>query len=181
MTHFKPYQFIVLIYLLVPWLFVGCRDNYTSVSFVKVESERTKLIDGIESYQTIDEFKGFLSRSSLQWEVSKDSQSSPKGRPPFNMYTITIKNYSHLGLSGSLIVTFFNNRLLATTFYPSDFGKYIALLSKAEGITFDNNHEVKLPPQTRVRFATDHKGQNYVDWSDIRLDREVELWIKKYS
>jgi hypothetical protein len=181
MTHLKSYQFTGPIYLLVLWLLVGCGGDYSSASFAKVESERTKLIDGIESYQSIEEFKGYLTSRPWQWEVSKGRQSSPKGRPPFNIVTITIKNYSHLGFSGDLIVTFFNDRLMATTFYPSNVEKYIQILRKAEGITFDNNHEAELPPQTRVRFATDHKGREYVDWSDIRLDKEVELWIKKYS
>jgi len=163
------------------WLLVGCLDSYSSVSFVKVETERTKLINGIESYQSIDEFKDFLNRGSLQWEVGNVSQPSPKGRPPFNMYTITIKNYSHLGFTGELNVGFFNNRLMGTIFYPSDVEKYIEALGKLAGLKFDNNQEAKLPPHTRIRYATDYKGQKYVNWSDIRLDKELEIWIKKYS
>jgi hypothetical protein len=97
------------IYSLLSCLLVGCRDDYASVSFLKVESERTRLIEAIESYQSINEFKGFLSRSSFQWEESED-QPSPKGRPPFNMHTITIQNFLDLGFSGELDVAFFNNR-----------------------------------------------------------------------
>lgn len=70
---------------------------------------------------------------------------------------------------------------MATTLYPADIEKYIDILRKTEGVKFDNNGEANLLSQTRIRFATDHKGQKYVDWSDIRLDKEVELWIKKYS
>jgi hypothetical protein len=150
------------------------------ISFIKVESERTRLINGIECYQSIDEFKSFLSRSSLQWEESKDTQPSPKSRPPFNMFTITIKNYSHLGFSGELNIGFFNNRLINTTFYPTVVEKYIEALGK-EGIKLDNKEEAKLLPYTRVRVATDYKGRRYIKWSDIRLDKEVELWIKRYS
>ena len=67
------------------------------VSFVRIEPERTRLINGIESYQSIDEFKGSLSRSLFQWEEGKDNQPASTGRPPFNTHTITVKNYSHLG------------------------------------------------------------------------------------
>jgi hypothetical protein len=150
------------------------------ISFVKVESERTKLINGIESYQSIAEFKGFLSRSSFQSEESRDNQPSPKGRPPFNMHTITIKNYSHLGFSGELDIGFFNNRLNSSIFYPAEIEKYISALEK-EGLKLDNNRETIRPPHTRVQIATDYKGRKYVKWSDIRLDKEVELWIKRYS
>ena len=181
MIHLKPYQFMCLIHLLVIWLLAGCGDNYSSSSFVKVESERTKLIDGIESYQSMDEFKGFLSRSSFQWKLGEDSRPSAKARPPFNISTITIKNYSHLGFPGELSIGFFNNRLMGTTFYPTDIDKYIEALAKADGIKFDNNQEARLPTHTLVRIATDYKGQKYVRWSDVRLDKEVELWIKKYS
>ena len=171
---------VVFIYSLLLCFLGGCRDNYASVSFVKVESERTKLIDGIESYQSIDEFKGFLSRSSFQWEESKDDPS-PKGRPPFNMHTITIKNYLHLGFSGEMNVGFFNDRLISATFYPSDSEKYVQAIAKATGIKFDSTQEATLPSHTSVRLGTDYKGREYVDWSDLRLDKEVQLWIERYS
>ncbi|MBU1043188.1 MAG: hypothetical protein KJ915_02175 [Candidatus Omnitrophica bacterium] len=149
------------------------------ISFIEIQSERTKLIDGIESYQSINEFKGFLKLSSLQWEENTNPLS-PKGRPPFNITTITIKNYLHLDYSGELIVSFFNNRLTSTNFYPKDVVGYFEAISK-EGVTFDSNQEAKLPPHTHVYLAVDHKGRKYVDWADVRLEKEVELWIKRYS
>jgi hypothetical protein len=181
MKHLKTCPYFVLGFVLVSCLFVGCTNNYDSVSFVKVESERTKLIAGIESYQDISEFKSFLKRNSYQWEFNEDSRPSPKGRPPFNMSTVTIKNFTHDNFSGELTVGFFNNRLISTTFYPSNIEPYIKALENAEGLKFDSGEEVKLPPHTRVRFATDHKGRKYVEWSDVRLDKEIELWIKRYS
>jgi len=80
-----------------------------------------------------------------------------------------------------LNIGFFNNRLISTTFYPSDVEKYIAALTKTAGLKFDSNHEAKLAPHTRIRYAVDYKGRHYVDWADLRLDKEVELWIKRYS
>lgn len=176
MKSFNSYLIFVLVQLLL-CLILGCQDNYASVSFVKVETERTKLINGIESYQSIDELKSYLNRSSLKWEESK-GQSSPKGRPPFDMYTITIKNYSHLGFTGELNIGFFNNRLMGTSFYPLDAVKYIAAVEKMEGIQFNSNKEAILPPHTRVKVAVEYKNHTYVDWSDSRLDKEMELWIK---
>ena len=155
----------------------GCKDN---VSFVKVESERTKLICGIESYQSIDDFKLFLSKSKIQWEESK-GQSSIKGRPPFDMYTIIVKNYSHLDSMGELNIGFFNNRLIGTTFYPNQMEAYLHALEKYEGIKFDHRSQINIPAYTCIVIATDYKGQKYIRWSDTRLDKEVELWIKKYS
>jgi len=181
MKHFETLPYLVLACALAFCLIDGCRDAYESVSFVKVESVRTKLIAGIESYQDIDEFKDLLKRGSFQWELNENSRPSPKGRPPFHISMVTIKDFTHNNVLGELVVNFFNNRLISTTFYPSRVEKYIKALENAEGVKFDNNKEVKLRPYTRVRFATDHKGRKYVDWSDIRLDKEMELWIKRYS
>ncbi len=150
------------------------------VSFVKVESTRTKLINGIESYQSIDDFKSYLGHNSLQWKVDEDGKPTPKGRPPFNIYEITIDNYSHLGFGGELTVVFFNNRLLEARFFPSDVKNYITALEK-DGIRFDNNQEAKLSPYTLVLIATDYKERQYVGWSDTRLEKEFDLWIKRYS
>ena len=110
----------------------GCMDN---VSFVKVESERTKLICGIESYQSIDDFKHFLSKSKRQWEESK-GQPSVKGRPPFDMYTIKVKNYSHLDFIGELNIGFFNNRLIGTTFYPNQMELYLPALAAKDAMYY---------------------------------------------
>jgi hypothetical protein len=171
--------YAVLFCSLLLWPIAGCWADYASVSFVGVESGHTKLINSIESYQSINDFKGFIARNSLQWEES-EVKSSPKGRPPFNIHTITLKNYAHLGFSGDLEIEFFNNRLMSTTFRPSAVEEYIEALGK-DGIKLDNKQEAKLPPFTHVRVATDYKGLKYIKWSDIRLDKEVELWIKRYS
>ncbi|MHB8882687.1 MAG: hypothetical protein ACYC69_14410 [Thermodesulfovibrionales bacterium] len=149
------------------------------ITFIQVDAVHSKLINGIESYQSINDFKGFLARNSLQWEESEDNPS-PRGRPPFNVHTITLKNYSHLGFSDVLEIKFINNRLMSTTFRPAVFEKYVETLAK-EGIKFDNKQEAKLSPYTIIRVATDYKGRKYIKWSDIRLDKEVDLWIKRYS
>jgi hypothetical protein len=160
----------------------GCSDNYTSTSFTEVSLDRTRLIDGIKSYQSIEEFKIFLADSSFQWKESKD-QPSPERKPPFNVHTITINNYSHLGITGELTVIFFNNRLMETDFYPYVVNRYIDTntLYRAEGLKFDNGGESRLPPYTLVQVTTDHNGRQRIRWSDSRLVKEFSLWIKKYS
>ncbi len=174
----QPYSYVVLKCLLF-CLLAGCQGNYTFTSFVKVEKERTKLINGIESYQNIVEFKGFLSHSSYQWEASEDPPSTSS--PPFHQAVVTIRDYSHLGFTGELYVIFFNNRLYSTIFYPPDIEKYIEVIEKTIGTKFNNDQELIMPPHTSVRIATDYKGRKYINWSDVRLDKEVDLWIDLYS
>lgn len=167
----------------------GCdeiTDRFSSSAFVEVASEHTKLIDGIESYQSIEEAE----RKFPAWEVLENSSLSPSdGRPPFNIYKVAIKNYSDLGVHGELQLRFFNNRLAEARFLPNDFDKYIDLLTKREGITFHvtpksfGSPEATLPPYTRVwiyRDTVDTKYK-YVGWEDRRLAKEIAAWIKRYS
>lgn len=157
-------------------------DYFSSTSFVDVAAERAKLINGLESYLSIDETK----RRLPSWEVIEQSGLKPQDtRPPFNIYKVAVKNYSHLGISGELHVQFFNNRLLSTWFYPDAFDKYIQLLKDKEGVTFqesrDGSKEAAIPPYTRVWLYRDFKDRQYVGWEDTRLAREFNLWIKRYS
>jgi hypothetical protein len=182
MKFAKPRPYAVLISLLLCCLSFGCGDSSAPVSFVKVESERTKLVNGIESYQSIEEFKASLAHSSLQWDESQE-QPSPgnRWRPPFNEHTITIRNYSYLGFTGELMVIFFNNRLRTTIFYPSAIDEFVEAFCKSEGVKFDNNYGARISSHTLIRVTTDGRGRKYIRWSDIRLDREVELWITRNS
>ena len=167
----------------------GCdeiTDRFSSASFVEVASEHTKLINGIESYQSIADA---LSKFPV-WAVLENSSLSPSDeRPPFNMYKVAIKNYSDLDVHGELHLRFFNNRLAEVRFLPNDFDKYVDLLTKREGITFHvtpksfGSPEAALLPYTRVwiyRDTVDTKYR-YVGWEDSRLAKEIAAWIKRYS
>ena len=163
----------------------GCdeiADHFSSISFVDVASEHTKLISGIDSYQGVEEAK----RKFPVWEVIEQSSLGPKDkRPPFNIYKVEIKNYSHLGVSGELHLGFFNNRLMETRFYPDSFDKYVELLKEKERLTFRESRigskESTIHPYTRVWTYKDYKDRSYVGWEDTRLRRECNIWIKRYS
>lgn len=170
---------IALLLMMAIWSLTGCSDN--SASFTKIESERAKLINGIESYQQIEEFTHFLNSRSVEWkQIEGSKQDFQSGRPPFNIDSIQIKNYCHHGFCGELYISFFNDRLWGTLFYPISLEKYIEALKKTEGIHFDEKNEVIIPPHTRIRLGVDIERRKYVRWSDIRLDNEYGV-LTKYS
>ena len=69
------------------------QDVLYSTSFTEVATERTKLIDGIESYQSAEESKSQFQK----WEVIENSSLAPGDkRPPFSIHVVAIDNYSHL-------------------------------------------------------------------------------------
>ena len=145
----KSSQWAKALFLLCFGLLFACEqvfDYFSSTTFVDVAKERSKLINGIESYQSIEEAK----KQFPVWEEIEQSTLGPRDkRPRFDIYKVSIKNYSHLGISGELHVQFFNDRLMETWFYPSAFDKYLDLLIKKEGLVFrdgqDGSRETTLP------------------------------------
>src|SRR3989337_1059730 len=70
-----------------------------SISFTDIAQDRTRLIDGFESYWSIRELENYLRKNSLAWELEQGQRPAPNDkRPPFIVDTVKIKNYSHLGL-----------------------------------------------------------------------------------
>ena len=87
--------------------------------------EPVKLIDGLESHLGIEEVRNVLKPSEGDWIVVEDSGLDKRDiRPSFDVLVVSVKNYSHLGFSGGLVLHFFNNKLVSTWFYPSNLEKY---------------------------------------------------------
>lgn len=166
-------------------VFVGLlfwSDYDRAITFTDITKDRTTLIGGIESYWSIEDLEKHLRKASLSWELKRGSRPGPGDkRPPFIVDTVTIKNYSHLGFSGELVVEFFNNRLVGTKFWPQEIDKYIKHLASTEKLDIVGNQEVMLSKYTRIWIAVDYLGEKYVGWEDVRLNKEMETWIKRYS
>lgn len=157
--------------------------NGRSISFVDVASDRTRLIDDIESYWSIQELENHLRKKSLVWERAQGQRPGPDDmRPPFIVDTVKINNYTHLGLTGEMHVVLFNNRVASTMFFAREMDKYIAQLAKTEGVDLVQNKEIKLPRHTRIwRGEAERDRKYYVGWEDMRLADEMDIWIKRYS
>lgn len=154
-------------------------EYFPPVNFQEVASEKAPLIEDVESYLRVEAFLAQLKARSLSFTIeSPPSPSAKTNRPPFNVTTVKVGQFSHLGHPGELIVDFFNDRLVGVRFFPMDVAGYQQALAKTgidlstDGHTFGN---------TRVWSAVDQTGRTYVGWEDVRLAREMEVWIKRYS
>lgn len=153
-----------------------------SESFVEVRSDRAKLIDPFESYESISAIQQRLKNSGLTWAVIENNTTVAKGemRPPFHIYVISIDSFSSLGVDGSLRLEFFNGRMMAAWFYPKNFSSYRALI-EGRYPELRAGQATIIDQYTRIEFSVDHEGRNYVSWEDSRLRDEFNLWIKRYS
>jgi len=158
----------------------SCTEDKTS--YTKVENNPVVLIDGMKSYQSIDTVKQAIEHAGYSWEVITDVKLDEKDRrPPFSFYQVRIKGYNHLGQSGSLDLTFFNNRLEETWFYPDHVSLYLQVLKKRKNIDLIKQEEVSISLNTRVWKHEDYRGLMYIAWEDTRLRDEADKWTGRYS
>jgi hypothetical protein len=164
--------------LLLLVLTVNCsRRSYTEVATVRV-----KLIDEIESYQSPDELKRKLAAGLLPWTIVEDSKlAASDRRPPFHQYSVVVKGYQHLGLSGSLEARFLNSRLMEVRFFPDDFDRYLLALSASLGKPVESGQESLVRPNTRLWIAAGFEGRRFVGYGDTRLQEEQNDWIRRYA
>lgn len=159
---------------------VSCSSEPSS--FVSRVKDPAMLIDGFASYQSVEGVKKRLEQAALFWQVLEDSHLGQKDRrPPFNIYTISVRGYTHLSCAGELIFYFFNDRLMETRFFPDEPHEYISSLKKHFGASFQETNEVQVAQYARMWLASDYTKRQYVGWQDVRLAEEQQQWIKNYS
>jgi len=177
---------IIPFFLCIIGFLISCRTD--NESFTTIKSPASPLISGLQSYWTISQVEeNFL--AELKFDVIEDSKL-PIGdkRPPYNFYIISIPDFAHLDQLGELNLTFFNNRLMSTTFFPNNINNYILELNKSN-YNFNLNtlngnsgsQSKMIPPFTEVNFALDYQKKYYVRWSDTRLNDEHQKWISRYA
>ncbi len=89
--------------------------------------------------------------------------------------------FNHLGVAGQLWLTFFNDRLYATTFFPADPDRYLQQLAQS-GLRLPRSSEpLELSRDSLAWSDTTDDHRHYVAWIDRRLLAENAKWIKCYG
>lgn len=158
-------------------LLVGCGSEYELEDYTKVEAERSPFVLGISSYMSLDDVTKKLSIEPSKIVIT-DKNISPKqdGIPPFDILTAKIQNTEIEGFKGSVSITFFNGRLMEILFFPVNVNGFVKSIS---GLSKSN--EIEIRPFTRVWLGKDYQDKAYVGWLDIRLQKQLDAWIKSYS
>ena len=162
-------------------------------TFKEVLAERSPLIDGLVSYQSVDEVTATLKQRGYIWTLKRSMFPLPESyAPSLEFADITVTEFIHLGHGGPLRLHFLNNRLVRAVFFPLDLSGYLGQLATHEGVVLavpqGESLEATLsattiPPHTAVSTAADWGalGPPGVTWSDTRLTWEERVYTAKYD
>lgn len=132
----------------------------------KTGAEPSRLYGKLYSGQSLQTVQRELGLKAGDWEVVQDERAlSGSGQPPSRLYVISKKNWNGYGQSGELVLTFFNDELISTQFFPADVESARNAVAQEQQIAFDAG-EAKIAPSTRVWVGKDQAGRSYIGWID---------------
>ncbi len=157
------------------WL-AGCD---TEEDFLKVESARSSLIEGFASYASLQEVTATLPKDREVKVVADTSLAKNSSQPPYKMHTISIAPYEHLKHLGTLHLTFYNDRLVQSAFYPENFKSYVSALEKS-GLMLEFGTDA-VRGNTVIWQGKDDDRYRFVGWADKRLRQQQQRWLVRYN
>jgi hypothetical protein len=154
----------------------GCadRESYTD------RAEGIPLLLGaFQSYSSERDVRANLGSQPVQ-DVERSSLAPGDRRPPYNIVTMAVVEYRHLGVAGELRLVLFNDRLMNVLFYPTDVYAYMAAL-KSRDVAVAADRAGSGSTALRIWSQRDSRDRVYVGWSDGRLEDQSARWISRYS
>lgn len=149
------------------YLFLGCSKN---------ESAEI-LTFNLKSYTTISEVRKLLISKQAQYSIENSSLEKSDKRPKFNITTIKTKIFTRDGFKGETQFIFFNNKLMEIQFLPQKDKEYQIFFIREEHM----NKNIKKNNNIQVEIVKDYTGKYYIIWTDVRLDKKMKAWLRKYS
>lgn len=150
-------------------------------SVVQDDIKPSVLLGGFESMKSFSSIEPQLTSQGLQWTTIEDSRLPiDDGRPKFENKTIEVEGFRHANSVGTLRLEFFNDRLMATVFFPADMSSYEVAVEKELRIQIGDGPTI-LERATLIIKGEDARGRKFIKWSDTRLTEEQAKWIKRYS
>jgi hypothetical protein len=150
--------------------YLGCTEK-RAFDFDRIPSEKAQLLEGIDSYQSRQQFETFLSQKGL-----RAGADTTRG----NFVVLTAPGYKHLDCDGRLEATFVFNRLMSVSFSPSDNDKYRNALAKL-GIALTRTDNIALRGRY-TKLVTGREGNaTFYLWIDTRLEEGWNDWAGRHS
>jgi len=173
MTIKKQWLFCAMALLLC--FAAGCKSKGEK------EFKPSKLAPGLFSGQSLQTAERKLGVMAGNFDVLEDRTPLPSDtRPPYRLLVISKKNQQFSGQPGELTLTFFNDRLMTTQFYPADAAAARAAIEAEQKISLASG-EGHIEPSTRVWVGKDENGRSYIGWIDKSLQAEQDAWVRQYG
>lgn len=141
----------------------------------------SKLAGELFSGQSLQTAERKLDMMAGNFDIIEDRSPLPSDtRPPYRLLVISKKNARIEGQKGELLLTFFNDRLMTSQFFPGDIAAARAAVEAGQGVSLTSG-DGHLPPSTRVWIGKDEGGRSYIGWIDKTLQGEQDAWVRQYE
>jgi len=145
------------------------------------EFKPSKLAAGLFSGQSLQTVERKLDMLAGNFDILEDRTPLPSDtRPPYRLLVISKKNQKVEGQTGELVLTFFNDRLMTSQFFPADLAAARAAMESAQQISLGSG-ESHIAPSTRVWVGKDENKRGYIGWIDKTIQVEQDAWVKQYG
>jgi hypothetical protein len=142
---------------------VGCRKDKGP--------KPTDLIPPLKSRMSVEAAMHKLKAS--QWTTIEDQHPVVVGgRYAWRSQVLSVGEREFYGQSGELRLTFFNDRLVSTQFYPRDLDSALAAVNAADKTDVGKGGDALLSISTRVWQGRDNMDRDYIGWVDKILQAE---------
>jgi hypothetical protein len=143
----------------------------------KVVSSET-FIFNLKSYSSVSEIKEFIRSKNGTYTVDKSSFSNLANIPENEIIIVKTNLFKENKFIGKTDITFWNNKLMEVAFFPNNHIKYMKYFKKERNINSSNIKETK---NLHIEIVEDYQGTYYEIFTDIRLKKEMDDWIREYS
>ena len=162
----RRYPIFAVVFLL---LVFGCRKKETF--------EPSRLFAETYSGQSLQAVQRILHLRAGDWNIVEDQRSLSGGsEPPSRLYIISKPDFQQYGSQGDLVLTFFNDELVGTKFYPADVTSACAAVERQQGIGLCSTGDTRIEPFTRVWIGKDNSGHRYIGWIDKQRQSALDNW-----
>jgi hypothetical protein len=173
MTNPKRLLFYVMIVVLL--LAASCQRS------AEKKFKPSALGAGLYSGESVESVERRLGMMAGSFDVLVDRKPLPSDtRPPYRLLVISKKDARVDGQTGELVLTFFDDRLMTSQFYPAEMTAARAAVEADQRLSLAGG-DAHIQPSTRVWIGKDENERSYIGWIDKTLQAEQDAWVKKYE
>jgi|GEM_PF-1497059 len=187
---------IAVLGMVSTWWYVqrqtAATEHPETALFRALQEPRVDLAGAFRSYDAEARVAAQLRAAGLQFRSAILQRPPSSDYPPRTMVMLTVADYQHLGHGGTMVLEFFNDRLMEADFRPDDPSRYAARLHRQypglkRGRT--GHAEWKAPPLrlwSTVDLARSKVGrtlgsEGVVLWQDLRLIQQRDDWDARFG